>query len=272
MMQFTEIGTEKDSHIYFYTSNQASKSVLYYPIVAGSFNCNAEYSVERESYDSILLLCVLEGSVTLIQNGSYTANKNEMLIVNCYEAHKYFANGYARTVWLHFDGKYAKEWFSEIGSQKMKRGGKIADEIFNIIEKIKQHDSIYTISSAVYSIMCEILNPVISIENEQLEKINEAKKFIEENFQEPLSVEKIAATINYSVSYFTKIFKDATKLSPYDYLLSLRLEKAKELLHKSEAPISQVAFLTGFNSVSNFIYFFKKHVGVSPLKFRNIIF
>ena len=120
--------------------------------------------------------------------------------------------------------------------------------------------------------MCDILNPEASIENERLEKINEAKKFIEENYQEALSVEKIAATVNYSVPYFSKIFKEATKLSPYDYLLSVRLEKAKELLHKSDASISQIAFLTGFNSDANFIYFFKKHLGISPLKFRNIIF
>ncbi|MDE6659385.1 MAG: helix-turn-helix transcriptional regulator, partial [Eubacterium sp.] len=74
------------------------------------------------------------------------------------------------------------------------------------------------------------------------------------------------------VSFFSKVFKETTGFSPYDYLLSVRLDKAKELLQKTDDSIQNIAFKTGFNSTSNFIYFFKKEMGISPLKFRKIRF
>ena len=75
-----------------------------------------------------------------------------------------------------------------------------------------------------------------------------------------------------SASYFSKLFKKGTGFSPYDYLLTVRLDRAKELLRQTDDSIENVAFKTGFNSESNFIYFFKKETGVSPLKFRKIKF
>ena len=271
-MRFISKGTDPDSHIYFYTPNPAVKKFLYYPMVAGEFYCNSNYLVERENYDSILVIFVAEGSLTLEQKGVYTAGKNELLIVNCYEPHKYYTNEYAHTLWIHFDGSDSKEWFCAFSSPKMKCSGKTADNILEIIKDIKENRSVYDMSVKIYSLMCMMANPEYSIHDEKLEQINIAKKFIEESYQEPLTVERIAGTVNLSASYFSKIFKAAANLSPYDYLLSIRLEKAKELLRKSDFSISSIAYLTGFNSDANFIYFFKKQTGVSPLKFRNMSF
>ena len=102
--------------------------------------------------------------------------------------------------------------------------------------------------------------------------IETAKKYINDNFNKDLKVENIAGTVNMSESYFSRLFKKATTFSPYDYLLNVRLEKAKELLLKTDLPISEIAYKTGFNSDANFIYFFKKETGISTLKFRNISF
>lgn len=75
-----------------------------------------------------------------------------------------------------------------------------------------------------------------------------------------------------SSSQFSRSFKKHTGTSPYDYLLSVRLARAKELLKNTNLPISDIAYQTGFASDSNFIYFFRKNEGISPLKFRNTLF
>ncbi|HBN38990.1 MAG TPA: AraC family transcriptional regulator, partial [Ruminococcaceae bacterium] len=71
---------------------------------------------------------------------------------------------------------------------------------------------------------------------------------------------------------FSRQFKKQTGTSPYDYLLGIRLTKAKELLKNTSLPISEISYQTGFANDSSFIYFFKKHEEISPLKFRNILF
>ncbi len=70
--------------------------------------------------------------------------------------------------------------------------------------------------------------------------------------------------------YFPVVFKQQTGFSPYDYVLLARLTHAKNYLQKTDLPIAQIAEETGFNSESNFIYFFTKNAGVSPSKFRKL--
>ena len=271
-MELTGNGLNKGSHIYFYTPSQNAQKLLYYPIALGDYYCNGDYMVSRIRYDSILVILVLSGSITLEQGDTYTACENEALIIDCYKPHKYYANGQAHTLWVHFDGNNSREWANEISFQKTKYGARISEYILRIIDYIKNNGSEYDISCALYSLICKISNPENSIQSDKVKQINRAKAYIENNYSSQISIKDIAGAVNMSSSYFSKIFKEVTCFSPYDYLLSVRLEKAKELLHKTDFSVSQIAYKTGFNSDANFIYFFKKHTGTSPLKFKNIRF
>ena len=271
-MIFLGAGVAEHSHLYFYTPSQNAKKLLYYPITAGNFYCNSNYCVERESYNSILAIFVVDGNITVEQNGMHTACKNELLLVDCYKKHKYYTNDFAHTLWVHFDGNNSRIWFDELNTYKIKCPADTAEQMLKIIDNIKLNANEYEISQNLYSFLCNISSPQISLHSDKLSQISLAKKYIVANFENQISVDDIAKSVNMSSSYFSKIFKEATILSPYEYLLSIRLEKAKELLQKTDLSISQIAYKTGFNSDANFIYFFKKQTSVSPLKFRNIDF
>lgn len=271
-MELKGNGLNKGSHMYFYTPSQNAKRLLYYPIAVGNFYCNSDYNVQRNRYDSILAIFVLNGSITFEQDGIFTAEKNEIFLVDCYRPHRYYVSDNAHTLWLHFDGNNSREWFDEIGTKKLQSDSKIADCFLEIIDNIKSNKNEYKISSNLYSLLCKIAAAESYIPNERFEIITTAKKYVEYNYHLQITVDDIAKSVNLSGSYFSKLFKESTEISPYEYLLSVRLEKAKELLHKTNLSISQIAFQTGFNSDANFIYFFKKQTGLSPLKFRNISF
>ncbi|MDE5604256.1 MAG: AraC family transcriptional regulator [Eubacterium sp.] len=277
-MELIGNGLNKGSHMYFYTASQTAKRLLYYPTAIGEFYCNKDYKVERTTnYDSILAIYVLDGSITLQQNGdTLTAFQNELLLVNCYKPHKYFTETDAHTLWVHFDGNNSTQWFDEI---KLKKGQKIkcnrqtADCISNIIKYINSNRNEYDISNELYTLLCSISKSnELNEENKKTDFIEKAKNFILLNYDKNISVQEIADQALMSVSFFSKVFKETTGFSPYDYLLSVRLDKAKELLQKTDDSIQNIAFKTGFNSASNFIYFFKKEMGISPLKFRKIRF
>lgn len=276
-MELIGNGLKKGSHMYFYTTSQTGKKLLYYPIAAGEFYCNSEYNVQRAHYNNILAIYILDGSIEMIQDDiKLSAQKDELLFIDCYKDHQYFTDSDAHTLWVHFDGNNSRQWFDEIKSQKgqkIKCSRQTAECIFNVIKYIAHNQNEYIISNELYSMLCNI-----SLENTAKQKgqkniqIEAAKKYIILNYNKNVSIYEIANAVHMSVPYFSKIFKEITGFSPYDYLLTIRLDKAKELLKQTGDSIESIAYKTGFNSASNFICFFKKETGISPLKFRNIKF
>lgn len=127
----------------------------------------------------------------------------------------------------------------------------------------------------IYKILAELLNPLhISIKNNTSyeDSIQDAKKYISDHLNEKLTVQDIADIIHMSPSHFSRVFRQQTGFSPYDFVLVSRLNRAKDFLQKTDMSISQIAFDIGFNSESNFIYFFTKSTGLSPSRFRKLKF
>lgn len=276
-MELMGNGLEKGSYMHFYTASQTAKKLFYYPTATGEFYCNSEYCVERTHYDSILAIYVLTGSITMVQNNAeFTAQEGELLLINCYEWHRYFCSNSAHTLWIHFDGGNSREWFSEMCAQygqKLKCTRQTVECISSIIKFIKANQNEYVISNELYSLICNISKGNdTQRESPKSGNIEEAKKYIIANFEKSISVDEMAAVAHMSASYFSKVFKEAIGFSPYDYLLTIRLDKAKELLQKTDDSVQIIAYKVGFNSTANFIYFFKKETGLSPLKFRKIRF
>ena len=275
-MGSTKGHAKQEKKIYFYTPPQTTKRLLYYPIVAGRYHSDQNYRVERDRYDSILALCVIDGSMILEQNGhTFVANEGELLLVDCYVPHKYYTDSHATTVWVHFDGADSRSWFRELTkrSQVLRADIECIDLISAIIEGIKTSVNEYRLSNLIYSLLCTLSCTEAPQGVDATDAcIKDAREFVQKNMDRELSVAEIAASVHFSAPYFSKIFKEATGFSPYDYLTNVRIEQAKKLLIQTSFPISLIACRVGFQSTENFIYCFKKRTGISPLKFRKLSF
>lgn len=99
--------------------------------------------------------------------------------------------------------------------------------------------------------------------------IKEALSFIEQNFQNDISVEDIAAFCGLNRSYFGKIFHDTIGKSPQEFLMSYRMQKATELLKLTQLSIGDIGNAVGYPNQLHFSRAFKNVYGVSPREWRN---
>lgn len=97
------------------------------------------------------------------------------------------------------------------------------------------------------------------------------KSYIDENYKDvELNLEKIARNIFLSPDYVRKIFKKETNVTITEYITSLRMQKAKELIDNGDVKFSNVCNEIGYNDASYFSKCFKKHYGLSPRDYENI--
>lgn len=111
------------------------------------------------------------------------------------------------------------------------------------------------------------------INHEQIisnDSINKAINFINQNYNQEISLSQISATFNFNPYYFSKLFKKYTGVSYKTYLTELRIQKACELLKNSSKSIKEIAFMVGFSDPNYFIKAFKKFVGVTPSVYRSM--
>jgi len=103
----------------------------------------------------------------------------------------------------------------------------------------------------------------------QEEIVSIVRQFIKENYTENININFIAERFNYSSSYLSRLFTQYTGISPYRYLIELRINRAKHLLqsHK-ELSIKQIGEMVGYPDQGYFSRIFKRITGKSPQEFR----
>jgi len=102
------------------------------------------------------------------------------------------------------------------------------------------------------------------------EQLRRAADHLEQNLDAPFSLDKLAQLACMSKYHFCRLFKQHSGLSPKQFCICRRIEKACELLGKQGLTISQIAFRLGFNDVTEFGRQFKKFTGHTPSRYRQI--
>jgi AraC family transcriptional regulator len=92
--------------------------------------------------------------------------------------------------------------------------------------------------------------------------------YIEDNLAENIALADLAAVIGLSVSHFNVLFREAVGLSPHQYLIRRRVERAKDLLGESKLSISQIAAESGFAHQSHLARHMRRMLGVAPKALR----
>ena len=99
-------------------------------------------------------------------------------------------------------------------------------------------------------------------------RLQRAVAYIHDNIAEELSLDEIASEAAISRFHFVRAFRKAFGISPYQYVIHERMERAKILLKTTRLPVAEVAARVGYDDVSRFGRHFRRHVGTTPAAFR----
>jgi len=107
-----------------------------------------------------------------------------------------------------------------------------------------------------------------STKMEILRRLNLAKEYLYTNYNRNIGLDELAEYACLSVNHLLRTFKQAFSLTPHQFLVQLRLQRAQVLLKNTDYPVNEVVNLIGFECPSSFIRLFREHFQTTPLKYR----
>ena len=101
-----------------------------------------------------------------------------------------------------------------------------------------------------------------------MNEVERATHYFNENYNQNICIKDYAAERHMSDCWFNKTFKKVTKMTPTQYIISLRITNAINLLESTGHNINQIASMVGYDDALYFSRLFKKHTGLSPLEYK----
>jgi two-component system response regulator YesN len=144
----------------------------------------------------------------------------------------------------------------------------------NPYTRILHHDSVSTINKNIWEVLRKIAIEVRSKRDLQHQGlVNDAKEFMKRNYVDSdLSVKKIAQHVGVSTSYFSALFKEKENRTIQEYLINLRINKAKELIKTTDYKSYEIAREVGYSDPHYFASAFKRQIGITTTEYRKIHF
>jgi AraC-like DNA-binding protein len=201
------------------------------------------------------------------------------LFPNVWHRYKPDASSGWEEFWVGFKGRYPDSIMKQnfFNSQTPFLDAGLNEQLLILFSRLLEtvRNAVPGYHQIISGITLEILGLVyaISVHKEQGEDptqqlIAKAMFLLRESLDKPVDIELLAKGLPMGYSKFRTAFKKISGQSPHEYHLTLRVEKARELLRSTSLKINEIAYQTGFDSEYYFSKFFKKKVGISPKFYR----
>ena len=253
----------------------------FYCTEAGHFYGRSRFATARTDKESYLLFYTVAGA-GLIEQGSQQVElpAGSALLLNCRTPQSYCTAPGQQSwqhTWVHLDGAGVANLAETLLPQNRLTPVRVSawemqplfDTIFAEWDRgtvAAQIETGLTLHRMLALMAARLLAGDASRSNRAL--IEQATGYIRAHYAEPLSLDALLAQTPVSKSWFLRLFRQYTGTTPYNFLLSTRITRAKELLVLTDFAVSEIAHQVGFGDESNFSTRFTAMVGQSPQQYR----
>ena len=258
--------------------------------VYSSVQQNREQLVTPHFHDDMEFILIQSGEATISMGmEKYHCHNNEILYISPHTVHQAVSNTPdASLCGFVFHPSLIKSYLSEddrailfacensmIFSKKNPFYEELSNILKNVISIFNKKPRAYKLDITAHILLLLSLlirsGTVFNFEkNDRFCRIRPAIEYIEENYNQQISISDLSKLINVCDDYFIRIFKAATSRTPTAYITDVRLHQALRLLSLHQYSISEISDKTGFSSIQYFSRIFKERMGLSPSEYAKI--
>lgn len=219
------------------------------------------------------LLYVVSGSLNITIDGkNYLLREGQISVLFPYLTHSYQSAPEADVLFFLFDPSviaFTNTMLTKHPVSPIMDGKPYATMLLRAMELLKMQ-KFKTAAAYLNAVLGEFLEIAQLTDAPEIFGSTAVKilEYCSEHFFEPITLKSIADALFISQSYVSKIFSDKLRYSFREYINSLRINKAKNLLAESALPISEVMFSCGFNNQSSFNRVFQEFCGCTPREYK----
>lgn len=215
------------------------------------------------------MICLFDGKYEKIQAGGYVLYPPKV-------PQEYEQNG-GVCYWVHFSGTAAAEAIADAGlrSSPISSGNMENDAIISTFDRMiyryatAESNGGIALSAELLLLLAEIKRCAVDKSGVSFDdRLCSVISYMHKHYSEDVELDFYARMAYISTGRFIHLFKEIMGVSPYSYILKIRMERAAEFLALSDSSVAEVAAKVGFKDPLYFSKAFKKSFGMSPVKFR----
>lgn len=268
--------------IFFTPSNTAKQNYMYLQS-AGSISVAKNYTPAQPVMDSYLLLYACEGTGELeYMDRHFTISPGEGFLIDCRQTYSYHCAPTSEKwsyLWFNMSGFNFNVYYNQFASVhkpvfKAPDGSELEEFIKKLTMTASQKDTPQS-ELVVSTTIINILTTLVLKSSEPMTDKRAVPKYIEgimerinTGYASHITLDALAAEFNVSKFHLSREFKKYTGYSPNEYLISVRINRAKELLRRTRYSVGEISQLTGCGDVNHFIQLFKSREKTTPAAYR----
>lgn len=254
----------------FHFSSAFARKNLYYLTWSDEYVCDSSYQVDREMLDCYLLMNVISGKMALkYEEKKYSLTDSHMVLLDLRKPHFYRAETVTQMQQYMLHGAALPAYYTLL----TEKNGPVFHKdsrIQYLLNSLKRETIVpvpndHTISMLITTMLCSLTGSLNLVDNDP---VRQAKFFINDHYNEEISLEDIAGSVSLSKYYFSRLFEKETGQTPWDFLVETRLRNAMQMLTHSNASVEEIGASCGFSNTAHFIRSFKAHTYYTPGAFR----
>ena len=236
--------------------------------------------------DNILFYCVQGKGYYTLDGHTFTLNPNQYVIVPATDKPLVYWSDTEdpwSIYWVHFTSDALQAFnrayhiVPEQGPQYIphnEKGIRIWEEMYENLSRGYSPENLMNTNLCLYHLIATFVFSQQQNQNSSSPEkaiIRETIDYMKNNLDKTIRIEDFADLNKYSVSHFSKLFRLTTGMSPIEYFIHLKMQKACQLLYTEDSRVKQIAALLGYVDPYYFSRLFKKYMNTSPETYRKSV-